>query len=430
MKKLFLFICFVLFSSQAFSQLKLDENFDYPAGDSIGAHGWVWFSGVANTVLVTNPGLTYTGYPLSGIGNAATLNTNGNDQYKSMTSVADSSNATSVYASFMVNITAAQRPGDYFLALLPSTSTTFFSGRVSARLNNGVLEFGLTKASQPDTNTMVWASGYSLNTTYVLVLKYNFIPGPANDLVSLFIFSGSIPATEPSPTIGPQSFSATSGDANNIGRIALRQGTATRAPNAIVDGIRVATSWFPVVAYIKLAIQGLVMGSANITDTMTVYLRNSVTPFNIIDTSIVAVSFANGVSNGTYSFKNAGSGTYYYDAVYRNIETYRNGVRTDSKNGGESVSKFSWNLYDFTTSASQAYGNNQVQLGSVFAIYNGDVNQDGTIDVTDNAMIDNDLFNFASGYLNTDLDGTDNVDLTDAAIADNNAYNFIGSIVP
>ena len=52
------------------SQTLFIENFDYPAADSIGAHGWVAFSGSTNTILVTSPGLTYTGYPNSGIGNA------------------------------------------------------------------------------------------------------------------------------------------------------------------------------------------------------------------------------------------------------------------------------------------------------------------------------------------------------------------------
>jgi len=34
-----------------------------------------------------------------------------------------------------------------------------------------------------------------------------------------------------------------------------------------------------------------------------------------------------------------------------------------------------------------------------FAIYNGDVNQDGTIDGTDTQIIDNDAYNFESGYI-------------------------------
>ncbi|MDQ3021855.1 MAG: hypothetical protein M3R36_14980 [Bacteroidota bacterium] len=65
-----------------------------------------------------------------------------------------------------------------------------------------------------------------------------------------------------------------------------------------------------------------------------------------------------------------------------------------------------------------------------FGIYSGDVNQDGTIDITDNELIDNDAYNFASGYLRTDVNGDGAVDIADGAIADNNAFNFVSKIIP
>ncbi|MDQ3022598.1 MAG: hypothetical protein M3R36_18845 [Bacteroidota bacterium] len=434
MKKLFLFFCIVLFSSQVFAQANLDENFNYPAGDSIGAHGWVYFSGVANTILVTSPGLTYAGYPLSGIGNATTLNTNGNDNYKSLSSTADSNTTNSIYASFMVRVDSATAQGDYFLAFLPNNSTTFFEGRVQARLRSGNLNFGITKAnSSSDTNVAgIWTtSNYSLGVTYLLVLKYTFVLGNSrtNDQVSLFVLSSGVPATEPTPTLGPNTYP--SFDAENIGRIALRQGGAARAPIVVVDGIRVATSWFPLIVDIKLAIQGLVLGSASIIDTVEVYLRNATTPYSIVDSSTSAVNFIGGVTTySIFSFPNATSGTYYYDVRYRHLPVFRNGIETWSKNGGESISRFSWNPYDFTTAASQAFGSNQILLGSTYAMYNGDVNQDDVVDLADVATIDNDAFNFASGYLNTDLDGNNIVDISDAAVADNNAFNFVGAVIP
>lgn len=65
-----------------------------------------------------------------------------------------------------------------------------------------------------------------------------------------------------------------------------------------------------------------------------------------------------------------------------------------------------------------------------FGIYSGDVNQDWVIDGTDAGLIDNDAFNFISGFVVTDLTGDYAVDASDAAIADNNAFAFIGVIVP
>src|SRR5687767_15859473 len=47
------------------------ENFDYPAGSAITANGWDTYSGTGtNPMTVTTPGLTYSGYAASGIGNA------------------------------------------------------------------------------------------------------------------------------------------------------------------------------------------------------------------------------------------------------------------------------------------------------------------------------------------------------------------------
>lgn len=64
--------------------------------------------------------------------------------------------------------------------------------------------------------------------------------------------------------------------------------------------------------------------------------------------------------------------------------------------------------YDFTTAVSQAYGNNMVLVGSDYAFYSGDVNNDGFVDGADGLLIDNDAYNFVSGYVITDLncDGT------------------------
>jgi hypothetical protein len=78
-----------------------------------------------------------------------------------------------------------------------------------------------------------------------------------------------------------------------------------------------------------------------------------------------------------------------------------------------------------------AYGDNQKEVEpGVFAIYSGDVNQDGVIDVLDQGMLDNDMFNFAFGYVVTDLNGDAVVDLLDQGFLDNNMFNFVGVISP
>jgi len=125
-------------------------------------------------------------------------------------------------------------------------------------------------------------------------------------------------------------------------------------------------------------------------------------------------------------FSTAPSGTYYL------VVKHRNSIETWSANGIAVTRGGSVN-YDFSNSSSQAFGSNMIQVDASpvrFAIFSGDVNQDGVVDATDAGAIDNDAFNFVTGYVNTDITGDDLVDATDAAIADNNAANFVGKIVP
>jgi len=89
--------------------------------------------------------------------------------------------------------------------------------------------------------------------------------------------------------------------------------------------------------------------------------------------------------------------------------------------------------YNFSTAATQAYGDNMPQINAAplrFGNYSGDVNQDGIIDLADGSLIDNDAFNFESGYLPTDVNGDGIIDVADAVYADNNGFNFVGKITP
>ncbi len=70
--------------------------------------------------------------------------------------------------------------------------------------------------------------------------------------------------------------------------------------------------------------------------------------------------------------------------------------------------------YDFTTSASKAYGNNMRQIEpGVWVIYSGDINQDETIDNSDTDTLFIDINNSNYGVLATDLNGDGTVDNSD-----------------
>ncbi len=162
---------------------------------------------------------------------------------------------------------------------------------------------------------------------------------------------------------------------------------------------------------------------SQVSDTVQVELRNSASPFAVADQTSAVVS-----ANGTVQLKfgNAANGSYYIAVKHRSsIETWSAGTIALSRTTPAN--------YNISTSSSQAFGGNMIQVDASpvrFAIYGGDVNQDGTVDATDVSTIDNDASNFISGYVVTDLTGDEFVDGTDFAIADNNAANFVSVVRP
>jgi len=268
--KLLIFSVLLLFIAvTGRTQVLMVEDFNYPLGDSLGAHGWVSFSGGAtNQLMVTSPGLTYTGYPGSGVGFATTLLTTGQDAYKQF----DSTIAGSIYCSFMVRVDTAKGTGDYFMALLPSTSTTNYTARMYAKDTTGGLSFGLSKGAASGGPIVYSTTTYSYGVTYLVVVKYKFLTGSAtDDEMSMYVLtSPTLPATEPvTPTIGP--IVGTVSDATNLSRIALRQGSSSYVPVLRVDGIRIVKSWSNVV--ISVINTSTVPGSFNLA-------QNFPNPFN------------------------------------------------------------------------------------------------------------------------------------------------------
>ncbi|MFH1119333.1 MAG: hypothetical protein V1775_05880, partial [Bacteroidota bacterium] len=67
----------------------------------------------------------------------------------------------------------------------------------------------------------------------------------------------------------------------------------------------------------------------------------------------------------------------------------------------------------------KAYGGNLLQMtDGTYVIYGGDVTQDGSVDTGDLTPVDNDQFNFVSGYFPTDVNGDGTVDTGDLTIID------------
>ncbi|HNB80728.1 MAG TPA: YDG domain-containing protein, partial [Chitinophagaceae bacterium] len=170
-----------------------------------------------------------------------------------------------------------------------------------------------------------------------------------------------------------------------------------------------------------LANQGISNPPVNACDSIVVELRDTLAPFNVYHSATVILN-----QDGTLTDTLPNTNGYYYIVL-----RHRNALQTWSAQpvliSGNTVN------YDFTTSAAQAYGSNQIEIAtgpSLWALYSGDVVIDENMDLLDLGAIETDISNFGSGYLSTDLNGDGNVDLLDSPVLESNISNFIYSIHP
>ena len=177
---------------------------------------------------------------------------------------------------------------------------------------------------------------------------------------------------------------------------------------------------------LTMLIQGFYNSSTNtlISDTVTVNIRNYTSPYAVIDSKKYVVSPTGQINYQTSNASVLNNTLYYIQLTHRNsLETWNNG----------SVFTLSNQTFDFTTSASQAYGNNVTQVDASpvkYAVYSGDVNQDGSVDLADVTSAYNDAITFLTGYVVTDVNGDNTVDLADVTLIYNNSVGFVGKVIP
>ncbi len=181
----------------------------------------------------------------------------------------------------------------------------------------------------------------------------------------------------------------------------------------------------PMSLNLTTCIQGFYNTNSNIIiqDTVKVYLRNISAPYLTVDS---AKAYLNAAGKGTFLFTRASNGISYFLQM-----KHRNSIETWSATGQSFIS----NLlnFNFTTVRTIAFGSNMIQVDTSpikFAIYGGDINQDGTIDLTDIILILNDAKIFRSGYVVTDITGDNFVDLSDLMEGFNNSTAFVSKVTP
>jgi len=231
----------VLFGAVMFSNFAAGQVFeeDFEFSGNLTGHGYSAHSGTTNS-LSTTDGLTYSGYSNSGIGNAVLIgNAGGEDVHRVFTE--QNVNGTVLYVSFLVNVTepGSSKTGDYFIHLGNSaspTSFTLFCARVFVRVVSDSVNFGLSNS----TTALYGSTSFSKNTTYLLLVKY-VINTDGNDTTSLWVFSSGVPASEELAG-SPELIHNESAGQDIVDAVGIRQGSTTQ-PQAVLDGIRIATLW-------------------------------------------------------------------------------------------------------------------------------------------------------------------------------------------
>jgi hypothetical protein len=160
--------------------------------------------------------------------------------------------------------------------------------------------------------------------------------------------------------------------------------------------------------------------SGLIADQVTVELHNSLSPFTLAAGPYTVDLNTDGTAS--VSIPSALVADYFIVIRHRNsIETWSSNPVSFS---GTSVN------YNFSSSASQAYGNNLKLISGKYVLYSGDVNQDGIVDASDMVAVDNDAANFSKGYLSTDINGDGLIDASDVSILQANGNIFISKLIP
>lgn len=316
--------------------LLLEDDFDYPAGTVLADNnttpstttGWRSHANEGTNNIPTAAGnSTQPQYPQgpgvpAGASTRASLQINGQDISKGF---APPPVLDNLYAAAVVNVSAAQANGDYFLHFYDNTSGGgVLRGRLFVKSTAGGINFGVS-VSQATAAAVYSPTVFALNTNYLVVLKYQ-TNGTAtvtsDDVASLFVLSNTAtPATEPgaTATAGPE---AGAGAApTGLNAIALRQGSATGAAAAAtltVDGLRVASGWGTAVGRPVYTVAGATVNAGNYYD-LTLNNADVLTPAGavnvegalVLTSGLVNTSVANSLTLYPAATVSGGSATSF-----------------------------------------------------------------------------------------------------------------------
>lgn len=230
----------------------LNEDFAYPAGDLYNQGGWLQYGNQsAAPIQVGATALTYPGYQDAAKGSAVTLNGENNAQDQRLWKEISGSEITSgaLYASMLINVNAVPA-NNYFFSFIATgysgfadkkTGTLYGKVMVDKGSTESTYKIGIGKTGAAGTLNATASQELDLGKTYLVVLKYQFVDGDKNDVVSLWV-NPVTDGTEPSDCDATYTGGS---DPKNLRCASLYQsGSSVRqAPELTIDALRVADTW-------------------------------------------------------------------------------------------------------------------------------------------------------------------------------------------
>jgi hypothetical protein len=227
-------------------------------------------------------------------------------------------NTGTMYVAFSIKISNAVQTtsnvGDFVRLCGGNDFTT--ATRIYAQKQGTKIRFGIDKNS---AGTQYTAANYDIDSTFLVVLKYTFNPGTADDQVKLYID----PNTNVEPTTA-QLTNTTGTDVTTIDRLIVRANSAS-TPTARIGCINIANSWIELLGNIgstyPVSSNGLIVNqlrynknilactiSATNAQTATAQLTNAegktiynTNAFEITETPTpIAIAINKKLSNGIY----------------------------------------------------------------------------------------------------------------------------------
>lgn len=247
MKTKIFFIWLFFFSALTFSQLSLpvEEHFNYSEGSLslVGNSSWGRLGIDTTDGQIVNGNLVYPNYPMPATGSQLYFHSRTSVFYDTLSFIPINQNGTQLFASFLVEVQdhgGITNGGTYFFGFSNNLLSEYSGGLARVWIKNDSVNpgvnLGLSKNTSDSTYVKWLNQTFSYNTTFLVVVGYEFVEGIANDTVRLWInpdLSGQQP---------PADLIATSPNADDyITNFYVRQ--LDESPDGYVDAIRIATDW-------------------------------------------------------------------------------------------------------------------------------------------------------------------------------------------